>query len=413
MLRAWFAGLLGAGAPRRHTARRPRYCRPRLEALEARAVPALVVNDLTTGLTPTQLAQSLAGPGVTISNVSFTGVPQAAGEFTGGTGIIGFEQGIILSSGHANGVPGPNDDTNGPNPSFDNGQPGDPQLNTLTTPSNPTFDAAVLQFDIVPQASTLTFKYVFSSEEYNDFVKAGFNDVFGLFVNGANVALIPGTNTPVGIDTVNLTTNSQFYINNAPSDDPFPATPPLLNTQMDGLTVVLTATAQVNPGVLNHIKLGIEDAGDAIFDSDVFIQAGSFSAPSPPVFQAYRPFRYAFRSLQENSLGTPPKPGTPPVPFLGPVAIDTFDGNITILDVGQTAADGPLTVTLHGLPSGVQLINATGFNPVSGDPFIVVPTGAPIGVPVRVPIKLSNPNHLPLGTFFIGPPFIEVTAANS
>jgi hypothetical protein len=111
--------------------------------LEGRVVPALTVTDLTGGLTPVQLAQRLVGPGVTVSNVTSTGSPLAAGEFTGGTGIIGFESGIILSSGHANGVPGPNNDSAGPEPSFDNGQPGDPQLDAIVTP-NSTFDASVL-----------------------------------------------------------------------------------------------------------------------------------------------------------------------------------------------------------------------------------------------------------------------------
>jgi hypothetical protein len=111
----------------------------------------------------------------------------------------------------------------------------------------------------VPEGSTLTFTYVFGSEEYNEFVKAGFNDVFAFFLNGSNVALLPGTSTPVGIDTINRNTNPQFYSNNADQTDPFPATPPLLNTQLDGLSKVLTVTAPVNPGVVNHIKLAIAD----------------------------------------------------------------------------------------------------------------------------------------------------------
>ena len=84
-------------------------------------------------------------------------------------------------------------------------------------------------------------------------------DNFGLFVNGNNVALVPGSNTPVGIDTVNLGLNSQFYINNARPTDPNPAPGPLLNTEMDGLTKVLVATATVTPGTVNHIKLAIAD----------------------------------------------------------------------------------------------------------------------------------------------------------
>ncbi|OOP55722.1 MAG: hypothetical protein AYP45_13160 [Candidatus Brocadia carolinensis] len=59
----------------------------------------------------------------------------------------------------------------------------------------------------------MAFQYVFASEEYNEFVGAGFNDVFGFFVDGVNIALIPSTTMPVAIDNVNLSNNSAFYIN--------------------------------------------------------------------------------------------------------------------------------------------------------------------------------------------------------
>ena len=145
-----------------------------------------------------------------------------------------------------------------------------------------TFDAAILEFDFVPSDPTIRFQYVFSSDEYEEFVFQ-FNDVFGFFVNGKNVALIPQTSTPVSINNVNNGStgtsgippvNPQFYVNN---DFEVFATPPI-DTEMDGLTVVLTATTKVNPGVSNHIKLAIADAGDDALDSNVFIKAGSLSS---------------------------------------------------------------------------------------------------------------------------------------
>ena len=70
----------------------------------------LVVQDLATGITPAQLAQSmLSGTGVTISNVQFSGVPVSAGAFTTtNPAILGFSSGIMLSSGNVNSVIGPN-----------------------------------------------------------------------------------------------------------------------------------------------------------------------------------------------------------------------------------------------------------------------------------------------------------------
>jgi len=125
---------------------------------------ALGTTDLTV-LTPADLVTALIGPGVTASNISFTGVPIAAGTFTGGTGIIGFESGIILSSGNIASVPGPNTANN---TSTNNNQPGDPDLEALIPF---TQDATVLEFDFTcTGVSTISFQYVFTSEEYNEYV---------------------------------------------------------------------------------------------------------------------------------------------------------------------------------------------------------------------------------------------------
>jgi hypothetical protein len=52
--------------------------------------------------------------------------------------------------------------------------------------------------------------------------------------------------------------------------------------EMDGLTVVFTVTATVDAGVINRIKFAVADAGDSIYDSVVFIRAGSFSSNCGP-----------------------------------------------------------------------------------------------------------------------------------
>ena len=250
--------------------------RPRVEVLEDRVTPALMVTNFNQGVAPADLVATILGAGVTASNIRYTGTNESAGRFAGGTGIIGFECGIILSSGNANFVIGPNtSDSRGQS----NGTAGDADLAQIVAPDT-TFDACILEFDFIPNTDVLTFQYVFASDEYNEFVRAGVNDVFAFFLNGVNVALLPGTNIPVSIDTVNggnpLGTNPanpQFFRNNDPSDGT-----PTIDTEMDGLTVVLTVTANVRAGQVNHIKLAISDSGDSIFDSNVFIRAGSFSA---------------------------------------------------------------------------------------------------------------------------------------
>lgn len=251
-------------------------------AEEESAESGLSTSDLSTGITPAQLAQFLLGEDVEIKNVKFTGAQKAAGTFTGGTGIIGFNSGIILSSGDIANVVGPNkeDGVTG-----SNGTDGDVDLDKLI-PDYETEDAAVLEFDFIPVHETAMFKYVFSSDEYNEYVNSSYNDVFGFFINGSNMALIPGTSTPVSINNVNGgdpigtdASNSQYYRNNDLDDGGS-----TINTEMDGLTVVLTVQALVKKGELNHIKMAIADAGDSSLDSNVFIQAGSFTSvdKTPP-----------------------------------------------------------------------------------------------------------------------------------
>lgn len=248
-----------------------RRCRLLLEALEERLAPALAVTRLADGLTPQDLVKSIVGSGVQVSNIKYTGVPIAAGTFAGGSGIIGPETGIVLTTGDAKFVIGPN---NSDAAGTDNGATGDAQLTALA--GGQTFNASVLEFDFVPQGNQLRFKYVFGSEEYNEFVNSQFNDVFAFFLNGQNIAKVPGTNQPVSVNNVNdgnpvgtNATNPQFFVNNSPAQ---------FDTQLDGFTKVLPAVANVKPGQLNHFKIAIADTGDGILDSAVFIQAGTFSS---------------------------------------------------------------------------------------------------------------------------------------
>jgi hypothetical protein len=245
----------------------------------ATAQAALRTSDLGQGITPQDMVAALLGGGVSVSNIQYTGATNASGVFCGGDGIIGFKTGILLTSGSAANVIGPN---NSPGASTDNGLPGDTDLDGLAGVA--TFDAAVLSFDFVPDSDTVQFQYVFGSEEYNEFVGSPFNDVFGFFVNGVNFALIPGTSLAVTITNVNngyssgISTgpcmNCQFYIDNVDAH---------LNTQLDAITTVLTFTAPVQPHVVNHMKIGIADASDHVLDSAVFLEAGSLRSGTPAI----------------------------------------------------------------------------------------------------------------------------------
>ncbi|MBL7746726.1 MAG: choice-of-anchor L domain-containing protein, partial [Chitinophagaceae bacterium] len=235
------------------------------------------------------LAQRLAGDGVTISNVTFTGNLSMTGFFNhlGGTNI-GIDSGIILTSGRArstpaaNGVNG-NGTTAAENVDADNawGLPGDADLAAaIGQPVSNLEDACILEFDFTPLGDSIKFNYVFSSEEYTPAFVCDFNDAFAFFISGPgitglkNIALVPNTTIPVSIFNVNnvpggTCPNNQLYY----SDNRF-------NTLFthDGHTTILTAKERVQPCQVYHLKLVISDVADDLFDSGVFLQARSLTS---------------------------------------------------------------------------------------------------------------------------------------
>jgi hypothetical protein len=248
-----------------------------LVGLGIATVPAQALTINTTD-DPNALVNQIVGGGITFSNATYNGAPLASGIFTNGLSSgIGIGNGIIMTSGDANLAVGPN---NAGGAGRNNGFPGDADLNSLIPGS--TFDASVLEFDFISDTGDVFFNYVFASEEYPEYVNSNFNDVFAFFLNGENIALIPGTNTPVSINNVNggnpigtNATNPQFFIDNSTG---------AFNIEYDGFTTIFTAQATgLVPGSTNTIKLAIADVADASLDSAVFIQGGTFSAALPPV----------------------------------------------------------------------------------------------------------------------------------
>jgi hypothetical protein len=258
-------------------------------------VTGIVTQDMATGgQTAQSLVQALVGTGVTISNIQFNGAPIAAGTFSGGTGIVGFAQGIILGSGNIGSVVGPLNVA--PDTSTDNLLPGDADLDALV--GGLTQDACVLEFDFeCPSTSVISFQFVFASEEYDEWVNTTYNDVFAFLLNGQNIAVIPGTSTPVAINNVNcdnpynppMGQNCALYVTNACDSLGLGYPCSALATEMDGKTVVFSASGTLRPGP-NHIKLAIADRGDGVYDSNVFIRGESFLCQNPgPAFDPPSP----------------------------------------------------------------------------------------------------------------------------
>ncbi len=236
--------------------------------------------------TPQQLIENiLVNSGcVSVSNFSASGGNFGTGElsygyFNANGTSFPFQEGILLTTGKLNSSIGPNsnfsDDTNGTS------WTGDTDLNTALGLSN-TFNASVLEFDFVPNANNISFEYIFSSEQYLLNPSSGqcnFTDGFAFLLKEVsattyqNLALIPGTTTPVRVNTVRGNGTICPPANEAYFDAFNTGSYP---TSYDGQTKVLTAQAVVTPGTLYHIKLVIADEGNGRFDSGIFLRAGSF-----------------------------------------------------------------------------------------------------------------------------------------
>ncbi|MBX2893044.1 MAG: choice-of-anchor L domain-containing protein [Saprospiraceae bacterium] len=224
-----------------------------------------------------------------VTNVTFQGNGSQIGTFANGTTNIGFDHGMIMATGNCSVAVGPNN-TDNASAGFGNATP-DADLSQLSG-SGSLYDLASIEFDFTPTKTPLTFEYVFGSEEYCEYVGSQFNDAFGFFISGpgitgpfggaANIAAL-GPGNYVAINNVNHISNAGLYVNNQPASSgnlcgQQPANGPAVNeVQFDGFTKRLTAVAPVIPCSTYHIKLKIADVGDGIFDSGVFLRAGSFS----------------------------------------------------------------------------------------------------------------------------------------
>ncbi|RYZ51459.1 MAG: PKD domain-containing protein, partial [Sphingobacteriales bacterium] len=119
-----------------------------------------------------------------------------------------FQDGVVLTTGNATSATGPNASILSEGPS---NWPGDSDLENAIQLGN-TVNATVLEFDFIPAASYFSFDYIFSSEQYLSSPSAnqcGFTDGFAFLLKKAgtsepyqNLSVVPGTTTPVTVNSV-------------------------------------------------------------------------------------------------------------------------------------------------------------------------------------------------------------------
>ncbi len=184
-----------------------------------------------------------------------------------------FKEGIILTTGNAWTA------GNTPSNATVNGiqnQPGDTDLETALNVTD-TNDATFIKFNFTPLASEISFRFLMASEEYDGILECTFADSFAFLLREVgtvaytNLAVLPDVNrTPVSVTNINnaaaCKANTEYFKGYN-----------LKNTNYGGRTKVLIAKATVIPNKIYEIKLVVADQGDALFDSAVFLEAGSFN----------------------------------------------------------------------------------------------------------------------------------------
>ena len=254
----------------------------------------------------------LLGAGMTASNFTWQSAPDNIGYFDGSNANVGFDDGVLLCTGGVDFVTG----------GFGGGAAniaGDADLGQLLDEMGMggfnINNVTLLEFDFVAQSESMTFNYVFGSAEYTSFTCSSFNDVFGFFVSGpgingpygndaVNIALVPGTNTPVAINTINAgeLTDDPDCNNIDPDFESYnvywvdndyggfgggaqgPNIPPAPENTVSGFTGFTVPLEAFITGLIcdetYHIKLAIGNCLDTALDSGVFLEANSFASPA-------------------------------------------------------------------------------------------------------------------------------------
>ena len=181
-----------------------------------------------------------------------------------------FEAGVVLSTGKA--YSGGNV-TNGDLVSNDVGLSGDLDLQSALSITD-TNDATYVKFNFIPATNTISFKFIMASEEYDGVMECDFADSFAFLLrevgttNYINMAVLPD-GTPVSVTNIN---NANYCAANQQYFEGYNLT----DTNYGGRTKILTATASVTPNQVYEMKMVVADQGDSIYDSAIFLEAGSF-----------------------------------------------------------------------------------------------------------------------------------------
>lgn len=298
---------------------------------------------IDTNATAIQMAQEIFGDGVTVVSASYSGDNDSSGIYTSGDsvspGATPGDTGVILSTGDAddytNSSGQENQNTN--TSTNTSGQNNNSQFNTAAGAR--TYDASYMDIDFIPTGDTMTMQFLFASEEYPEYQNSVYQDFVGVWINGTQVDMTVG-NGDIDVGNVNTTNNQNVYLDN---------TGDTYNTEMDGLTITMTLTIPVTPGVVNSIRIGIADVGDSSYDSSLLIAGDSVQTTLVAMDDTFTIYPNGTKTLDllDNDLNN--TAGTLTITHLNGVPV--VAGDTITLASGQTAtlnADGTVTVVGDG-----------------------------------------------------------------
>lgn len=242
--------------------------------------------------TPLDLVQNILinSSCISIENVSATGNPtsgrQSYGSFIGGPNFP-FSGGLVLSTSPSKNAEGPysGSSVGVQVPSWG----GDQDLNNALGTAVNT-QATVLEFDFTALTNSISFNYIFASNEYQSYFPCVYSDGFAFLIKEAgtsdpykNLAVLPNSTTAVSATTVHPKINPSV-INGIPQPGCDATNESYFNgyngvgspINYPGQTVVMNAYTDVTPNKKYHLKLVIADDETRQYNSAVFIEAGSF-----------------------------------------------------------------------------------------------------------------------------------------
>jgi len=229
-----------------------------------------------------------AGTGIAVTGKTFSGQQQigfsgnlpetSSGTFSNTSGTYGIGPGIVFTTGAVEERSYTDPDSNlavtasgygdGPNRVTDNStayldpttfslKPATAEQEGLLQPISPFphFDVTelIISFDVQAGYDRVAFDLAYGTDEYIEFQGSDFIDIFAVFLNGTNIALISG---------------NRFNVDH-------PDFAAVTGTELDGLLApggipLLSLSGSVNPGS-NTLRFIIADTGDSVLDSTVYL----------------------------------------------------------------------------------------------------------------------------------------------